>query len=66
MTVKDLRKRTGLSQSKFASKFHIHPMNISHWERGDRTPPEYVIYMMNAILDLEDELHKEKGKNYAN
>jgi putative transcriptional regulator len=55
MTVKELRKRTGLSQSKFANKFGMPPINISHWEQEVRKPPEYVTYMMKRILDLEAE-----------
>lgn len=61
MNIKQLRADTGLSQSKFANKFHIHPMNISHWERGDRKPPEYVTYMIQTIL--EQEKHIEELKN---
>ena len=53
MTIKELRERTGLSQSKFAAKFYTTPVNISHWEQGVRKPPEYVVKMIERILDLE-------------
>lgn len=56
MTIKELREQTGLSQYKFANKFHMNPMNISHWERGERKPPEYVVYMIERILTLEKEI----------
>lgn len=38
-------------------------MNISHWERGDRKPPEYVTYMIQTILEQEkriEELENEQ------
>lgn len=54
MTIKELRTKTGLSQSKFGQKFHIQTINISNWEQGVHKPPEYVIYMIERILELED------------
>lgn len=62
MNIKELRSQTGLSQAKFAAKFHINPMNISYWERGYRTPPDYVVEMMEIILQQEKEIAKLKGK----
>lgn len=64
MTIKELRERTGLSQSKFANKFRMTPVNISHWEQEVRKPPEYVTYMMERILDLEKE--NEELRNGTN
>lgn len=53
MTVLEMRKCTGLSQSKFASYLNIPVCNIQHWEQGVRKPPEYVVAMMERILRLE-------------
>ena len=53
MTIKELRTKTGLSQSKFGQKFHIQTINISNWEQGVHKPPEYVLYMIEHILELE-------------
>ena len=53
MTIKELRNETGLSQSKFAQKFHMSAVNIAHWEQGVRKPPEYVVYMIERILLFE-------------
>lgn len=53
MDLKELRKFTGLSQSKFASKFNIPLSTYFHWEQGMRTPPKYVVDMMQTILELE-------------
>ena len=56
ISIKELRQKTGLSQSKFAAKFNIAPINISHWETGVSTPPPYVIFMMEKIINLEEKV----------
>jgi len=53
MTIKELREHTGLSQAKFGQKFHIPVANISNWEQGVHNPPEYITYMIEKILELE-------------
>lgn len=55
MTIKELRESTGLSQSKFAEKYHIPVGTLQHWEQGVRKPPEYVVYMLNIILNNKEE-----------
>lgn len=56
MTVKELRAKTGLSQSKFAAQFGIPVRTLQDWERGRFNPPPYVVAMMERILDLEHQL----------
>ena len=56
MTVRELRDRIGLSQSKFAKHFGIPVINVQHWEQGVSKPPAYVIELLTRVLDLEDEL----------
>ena len=58
MTVKDLRIASGLSQRKFGELFHISAVNIGHWEQGVSTPPSYVTYMMQTILEYQGVLKK--------
>lgn len=41
-----LRKRTGLSQTKFAAQFGIPAKTLRDWEQGRRNPPSYVITML--------------------
>jgi putative transcriptional regulator len=53
MTIKELRKSTNLSQSKFAKKFGVSVGTLAHWEQGVRTPPSYVVSMMETILEYE-------------
>lgn len=54
MTVQDkikaLRQQTGLSQAKFAMLLEIPVANISRWEQGVTTPPEYVLRLIEKEL----------------
>ena len=56
MTIKELRKRTGLSQSKFAERFHLSMRTLQRWEQNQNEPQEAIVYMINRILDLEDQM----------
>ena len=51
--IKEFRKETGLSQSKFAAKFGIPVRTIQQWEQGISSPPEYLVRMMVYIMELE-------------
>ncbi len=52
--IKELRKKTGLSQSKFSAKFGIPVRTLQQWEQGISAPPEYLVRMMAYIMLLED------------
>lgn len=60
MTIKELRKRTGLSQSKFAERFHLSMRTLQRWEQNQNEPQEAIVYMINCILDLEDQMEEQK------
>ena len=51
--IKELRKKTGLSQSRFAAKFEIPVRTLQQWEQGISAPPEYLVRMMAYIMLLE-------------
>ena len=53
MTIKEIRKETGLSQSEFAKKFRINKSTLANWEQGLRTPPEYTVFLIETILQQE-------------
>ena len=58
--IKELRKKTGLSQSKFSAKFGIPVRTLQQWEQGISAPPDYLIRMMAYIMLLE-----EKGETHG-
>lgn len=53
MTIRELRDRTGLSQSGFSRKFGIPVATVQHWEQGVSSPPSYVPGLIEKILDYE-------------
>lgn len=55
MKIKELRKDLKLSQTDFGKKFHIPMRSIQNWENGKTVPPEYIEWMINYILILENE-----------
>lgn len=50
MTVRDMRKVTGLSQNKFADLLEIPVANIQRWEQEIVSPPAYVTRLIQRDL----------------
>ncbi len=48
--VKELRALTGLSQKSFSDKYQIPKRTLEDWESGKRTPPEYVISLLERAV----------------
>lgn len=48
-----MRAQTGLSQTKFAALFGIPVATLKDWEQGRRKPPEYVVTMIQTILEFK-------------
>lgn len=46
--VKEVRRKTGLSQTRFAATFGISVNTLRHWERGDRQPHGPALVLLNA------------------
>lgn len=60
--MKELRARTGLSQQKFGMMFKIAAINIANWEQGVTKPPEYVVYMLERLMELDPTIPKVEPK----
>lgn len=52
-SVKELRKSTKMSQGAFAAFMGVPVRTLQDWEQERRTPPEYVVAMMERILNNE-------------
>jgi putative transcriptional regulator len=48
VNVKDVRRKTGLTQNQFAATFGISVATLRHWERGDRKPHGPALVLLNA------------------
>lgn len=46
--IKSIRSSTGMSQARFAAAYEIPVRTLEDWERGVRTPPPYVIKLLEA------------------
>lgn len=66
MKLVDLRKKTGLSQAKFAAKFGIPLSTYFHWEQGSHKPPQYVITMITTMLEQENKTNELCQKDEEN
>ena len=55
MKIKEIRALTGLSQAKFADKYKIPVRTLQGWEGERRTPPEYVLIMLERIV--KEDIH---------
>nr|DAV96168.1 MAG TPA: Helix-turn-helix XRE-family like protein [Caudoviricetes sp.] len=53
--IKELRKRLGFSQAKFAEKWGIPKRTIEDWEAGKREVKGYIVSMMYKIVEFEKE-----------
>ena len=55
MEVRDIRKKTGLTQRAFAELYHIPLQTLKEWESSTgsssyRRPPDYVTYMLGCLV----------------
>lgn len=46
MTIIEMRRQLGATQSEFADRYGIPFRTIQNWEAGLRTPPEYVVSLL--------------------
>jgi DNA-binding transcriptional regulator YiaG len=54
MNIKELRTKTGTSQSQFADFFHIPKQTLQNWEQGRRECPEYLLELIEYKLRKEN------------
>lgn len=60
MTIKELRDKTGMSQSQFAKATGIPKGTIQHWEQGIRTPGKYMESLIEKALRYDGFITGEK------
>lgn len=56
ITILELRKQTGLSQSQFAKRFHLSIRAVQSWEQEKRNTLDHVLYMLQKILEYEERM----------
>ena len=51
--MKEICKKYNLTQAELASKFGIPLRSVGNWCTGERTPPDYVVKMIETILEFQ-------------
>jgi len=51
-SIKELRDRTGLSQSQFSKQFNIPLSTLRKWEQADATPAPYLVTLLTQIIPV--------------
>jgi DNA-binding transcriptional regulator YiaG len=59
-TIRALCESYGISQTELSRKYDIPIRTVQDWYAGRRTPPSYVVNMLDDLLYLERET-KRKG-----
>lgn len=57
--IKELRKRSGMSQKNFAEAYGIPVSTLRKWEQGTASPPAYVLDLIARSLPSTDPLLRE-------
>lgn len=53
--LKEIRKRTGLTQFQFSRFYGIPYRTLQNWENGKRELKEYVFYILKRCIDEDEE-----------
>ena len=50
MTIKELRDLLNVSRAEFSRRYGIPSRTLEDWERGKRTPPPYVVTLLERVV----------------
>lgn len=56
MTIKELRAACGMTQKELSDYFNIPRRSIEDWETEKRTPPEYLVELIEYKLRAEGKI----------
>ncbi|MEZ4567589.1 MAG: helix-turn-helix transcriptional regulator [Desulfobacterales bacterium] len=59
--VRELRRRTGLTQEKFAARLGVTFPTINRWENGRARPSPLAMQKIEELLRAMKERHKSSG-----
>lgn len=58
MNIREMRTKLGVTQSEFATRYSIPFRTVQNWETGKRTPPEYIITLLEQRIKNDLINHK--------
>lgn len=50
MEIKEMRELLGISRAEFSRRYGVPLRTLEDWESGKRTPPPYVITLLERII----------------
>lgn len=50
MTIKEIRDLLNVSRAEFSRRYGIPSRTLEDWEKGKRTPPPYVITLLERVV----------------
>lgn len=53
MTFENIKVKYGMNIKQLSDKFNIPYRTIQKWNTGERSCPQYILEMMDRILELE-------------
>ena len=59
VSISDLRSSIRLSRSEFSRRYGIPIRTLEDWEAGRRTPPEYVVSLLERVV--KEDIKKEES-----
>lgn len=62
MNIKELRAKTGMTQTEFGKWLGIPMRTIQNWENGQRSAPEYVVKLIAFRIEHAETVSKETPK----
>lgn len=51
--IKELIKKTGLSQDRFAAAYGIPKNTVHNWCQGVNNPPEYLVRLLERVVETD-------------
>lgn len=61
MTILEIRDKLGMSRREFGEKFHLTTRAITSWEEGWRNTPEHILFLVQRVIELEEQLSKKEN-----
>ncbi len=62
--IKEIRKKTRMTQKEFASSYGIPLSTLRKWEQGEAAPPDYVVTLIAKSAPVVDNALEEiRGRN---
>ena len=62
MTIKELRKKAGMTQHQFGEYVGVNPRTVQKWELGERECPEHLLNLIAYKLEHDLGCKAEDGK----